>query len=72
MLKSLCNDDLIIYIIQQNRMTISSYCHEGVRDVQRYLWHKFQVKTINTTNVLMKYQPWAKVTPRFKIKITQA
>ena len=72
MSKSICNDDVIMYITQQNHMTISSYCHEGVRDVQRYLWHKFQVKTINTTNVIMKYQPSAKVTPGLKIKITQA
>ena len=69
MLKSICNDDVII---QQSHVTLSSYCHEGVKDVQRYLWYKFQVKTINTTNVIMKYQPWAKVIPRLKIKISQA
>ena len=66
------NDDVIIHIIQQNHMAISSYSHEGVRDVQRYLWYKFRVKTINTTNVIMKHQSWAKVTPRLKIKISQA
>ena len=26
-----------------------SYCHECVKEVPRYLWHKFQVNTINTT-----------------------
>ena len=61
MLKSICNDDVIIW---QNHVTISSYCHESVKDVQRYLWYKFQVNTMNTTNVIMKYQPWAKVTPQ--------
>ena len=69
MLKPICNDDVII---QQSHVTLSSYCHESVKDVQRYLWYKFQVKTINTTNVIMKYQPWAKVIPRLKIKISQA
>ena len=54
MLKSICNDDVII---QQNHVAISSYCHESVKDVQWYLWYKFQVNTINTTNVIIKYQP---------------
>ena len=69
MLKSICNDDVII---QQNHVAISSYCHESVKDVQWYLWYKFQVNTVNTTNVIIKYQPWAKVTPRLKIKLSQA
>ena len=69
MLKSICNDDVIM---QQNHVTISSCCHESVKDVQNYLRYKFQVKTINTTNVITKYQPWPKVTPRLKIKISQA
>ena len=69
MLKSICNDDVII---QQNHVAICSYCHESVKDVQWYLWYKFQVNTVNTTNVIIKYQPWAKVTPRLKIKLSQA
>ena len=69
MLKSICNDD---DIMQQNQVTISSSCHESVKDVQKCLWYKFRIKTINTTNVITKFQPWAKVTPRLEIKINQA
>ena len=58
--------------MQQNHATISSSCHESVKDVQRCLWYKFQVKTINTTNVITNFQLWAKVTPRLKTKISQA
>lgn len=42
-------------------MTMPLYCHECVKEVQRYLWYKFEVSTINATNVIMKYQPRTKV-----------
>ena len=53
-----CNSDATA---QQNHMTMPLYCHECVKEVQRYLWYKFEVSTINATNVIMKYQPRTKV-----------
>ena len=51
-------------MMQQNFVTLPSYCHECVKDMQRYLWYKFQVNSINTTNVIMILSAAAKVTPQ--------